>query len=97
MTLDRYTGHVEQWQPFDSQSTGRQARSWIRFLHTVEALGIIGQTIAGLVSLTSLIMVWTGLTLAYRRLAAPPLRRRRPRTAFGAGMADGARLIRAAP
>ncbi|WP_428102832.1 PepSY-associated TM helix domain-containing protein [Candidatus Rariloculus sp.] len=91
VTLDRYTGHVEQWQPFDSQSTGRQARSWIRFLHTGEALGITGQTIAGLVSVTSLIMVWTGLTLAYRRLVAPLLKQRRPRPAFSAGMADGTR------
>jgi len=29
-----------------------------------KALGVIGQTIAGLVSLTSLVMVWTGLALA---------------------------------
>ena len=36
-------------------------------------------------------------TPRHRRLSAPPLRRRRPRTAFGAGIADGARLIRAAP
>ena len=59
-----------------SQSAGQKARSWIRFLHTGEALGIIGQTIAGLVSFTSILMVWTGLALAYRRLVQPLLRRR---------------------
>jgi uncharacterized iron-regulated membrane protein len=71
LTLDAYTGAVATWAPFSSQSTGQQARSWIRFLHTGEALGIVGQTIAGLVSLTSVLMVWTGLALAWRRLIVP--------------------------
>jgi hypothetical protein len=48
----------------------------IRFLHTGEALGLAGQTVAGLVSATRRILVWTGLALAYRRLVAPLLRRR---------------------
>ncbi|HEX6993647.1 MAG TPA: PepSY-associated TM helix domain-containing protein [Gammaproteobacteria bacterium] len=77
LVLDPATGGVTSWEPFDSQTPGRQARSWVRFLHTGEALGIVGQTIAGLVSLTSLVMVWTGLALAYRRLVAAPLKRRR--------------------
>jgi uncharacterized iron-regulated membrane protein len=76
LVLDAYSGAVVAWQPFDSLSPGRQARSWVRFLHTGEALGVLGQTLAGLVSLTSVIMVWTGLALAYRRLLAPLFRRR---------------------
>lgn len=68
LVLDGRTGDVSSWQPFDSQTPGRQARSWVRFLHTGEALGLGGQTLAGLVSLTSVVMVWTGLALAYRRL-----------------------------
>jgi uncharacterized iron-regulated membrane protein len=48
----------------------------VRFLHTGEALGIVGQTVAGLVSFTSVIMVWTGIALAWRRLVSPLLRRR---------------------
>lgn len=80
LTLDRATGKVAAWEPFSSQSPGRKARTYIRFLHTGEALGPIGQTVAGFVSLTSLIMVWTGLALAYRRLIQPLFRRRtRPR------------------
>jgi len=71
LTLDAATGATQTWQPFSSQSTGQKARTWIRFLHTGEALGVIGQTIAGIVSLTSLLMVWTGLALAYRRLIVP--------------------------
>ena len=79
LTLDAATGAVAAWAPFSSQTTGQQARSWIRFLHTGEALGIVGQTIAGLVSLTSILMVWTGLALAWRRLVQP-LYRRKPAT-----------------
>jgi uncharacterized iron-regulated membrane protein len=71
LTLDAASGATRAWQPFSSQPTGQKARSWIRFLHTGEALGVVGQTIAGVVSLTSVLMVWTGLALAYRRLIAP--------------------------
>jgi len=76
LVLDGATGAVSSWQPFESQTAGRRARSWIRFLHTGEALGLAGQTIAGIVSLTSVIMVWTGLALAWRRLISPLFRRR---------------------
>lgn len=67
LQLDAYTGEVVFWQPFNSQSAGRQARSWVRFLHTGEALGFFGQTIAGLVSFAAVLMVWTGFALALRR------------------------------
>jgi uncharacterized iron-regulated membrane protein len=76
LTLDAATGGVASYAPFSSQTTGQKTRSWIRFLHTGEALGIVGQTVAGLVSLTSVLMVWTGLALAYRRLLQPLWRRR---------------------
>jgi uncharacterized iron-regulated membrane protein len=76
LTLDATTGEVADWRPFESQSRGQRARIWIRFLHTGEALGIAGQTVAGIVSLTSIIMVWTGLALAYRRLIVPLYRRK---------------------
>ena len=76
LTLDASTGAVASYAPFSSQTTGQKARSWIRFLHTGEALGLAGQTIAGLVSFTSILMVWTGLALAYRRLLQPLWRRR---------------------
>jgi len=84
ITLDAATGIVESYAPFSSQTTGQKARSWIRFLHTGEALGIVGQTVAGLVSFTSILMVWTGLALAYRRLLQPLWRRKRATTTPGA-------------
>ena len=77
LILDARTGHVVEWERFQSQTPGRQARSWVRFLHTGEALGLLGQTVAGLVSLTTILMVWTGFALAYRRLISPLFRRRR--------------------
>jgi len=76
LTLDVASGAVQSFAPFSSQTPGQKARSWMRFLHTGEALGLVGQTIAGLVSFTSILMVWTGLALAYRRLVQPLWRRR---------------------
>jgi uncharacterized iron-regulated membrane protein len=67
LTLDRVTGATVEWAPFSSLPSGRQARSWVRFLHTGEALGLTGQTVAGLASLAAVFMVWTGLALAFRR------------------------------
>ena len=76
LTLNGTTGEVAEWAPFSSQSTGRQARSWVRFLHTGEALGIVGQTVAGLASLAAVLMVWSGLLLALQRLLRYLKRRR---------------------
>jgi uncharacterized iron-regulated membrane protein len=75
LTLDAASGGEVAFEPFASQSPGRRARTWLRFLHTGEALGAAGQTLAGIVSLTTCLMVWTGLALAYRRLVAPLFKR----------------------
>lgn len=77
LVLDAYSGEVVSAEPFSSQTPGRRARTIIRFLHTGEVLGIAGQTIAGVVSLASLFMVWTGWALAYRRLIRPLFARSR--------------------
>lgn len=67
LVLRRDNGDLVSHRTFADESAGRQARSYLRFLHTGEALGIIGQTVAGLASLASVLMVWTGLALAWRR------------------------------
>ncbi|PCI78627.1 MAG: hypothetical protein COB20_06385 [SAR86 cluster bacterium] len=67
LTLNLSDGEVIRWAPFTSQTAGAQARRWVRFLHTGEALGLTGQTIAGLASFAAIFMVWTGLALALRR------------------------------
>jgi uncharacterized iron-regulated membrane protein len=70
LTLDRATGVVVTYEAFDDQSLGRRLRSISRFAHTGEVLGIPGQTIAGLATGGSVVLVWTGLALAWRRWRA---------------------------
>jgi uncharacterized iron-regulated membrane protein len=70
LVLDRATGRTLKWEPFESLSAGRQLRSWTRFLHTGEAYGLVGQTVAGLASLGGVFLVWTGISLSLRRFAA---------------------------
>lgn len=77
LTLAAANGEVVASQPFSSVSPGRRIRTMLRFLHTGEALGVAGQTIAGIVSATSAVMVWTGIALAWRRLVSPFFRRRK--------------------
>ena len=70
LVLDRATGEVVRWEPFSTYTRGRQLRSILRFAHTGEVLGIVGQTIAGVVSLGGAVLVATGLGLAWRRFYA---------------------------
>jgi uncharacterized iron-regulated membrane protein len=70
LTLDAASGIVRKAETFDSNSAGRRLRAWARFAHTGEYYGIVGQTIAGLASLAGVMLVWTGISLALRRLAA---------------------------
>jgi uncharacterized iron-regulated membrane protein len=70
LTLNPFTGEVLRKETFSDYNLGRKVRSWTRFLHTGEALGNVGQTIAGLASLFSLLLVWTGFSLAWRRFLA---------------------------
>lgn len=75
MQIDRVSGATYQKQEFKDQPLRSRLRILARFLHTGEVLGFWGQTLAGLVSLLSLVMVWTGLALAWRRLVVPLLQR----------------------
>jgi uncharacterized iron-regulated membrane protein len=49
------------------QNLGRRLRMYARFLHTGELFGLIGQTLAALCTLTTLILIWTGFALTFRR------------------------------
>jgi uncharacterized iron-regulated membrane protein len=66
-TLDPHTGEVLKRESYADQDRGRRARSWMRYLHTGEALGWIGQLVAALASLGGGVLVWTGLALSFRR------------------------------
>jgi len=75
LTLDR-SGRAVSYDTFGDQSLGRRIRSIMRFAHTGEVLGLAGQTVAGLATAGSVVLVWTGIALALRRLRAWLARRR---------------------
>ena len=79
--VDRHTGEVIDTYEYAERPLSQTIVAWIRYAHTGEAFGFVGQTIAGLVSITTLVMVWTGLALAYRRLIVPALKKRSARAA----------------
>jgi uncharacterized iron-regulated membrane protein len=67
LTLDAATATVLQWEPYASYNLGRTIRAWVRPVHTGEAGGLIGQVVAALASAGGVVLVWTGLALAWRR------------------------------
>jgi uncharacterized iron-regulated membrane protein len=73
-TADASVIRVQPPPPAAAQTPGQKARSWMRFAHTGEQYGIIGQTIAGIASLAACFLVYTGFALAWRRLIRPLFR-----------------------
>ncbi len=67
LTLDADTGGEVLWQPYSSQTAGQRARAWVRWIHTGEAGGLLGQTAAFLVTIATMVLIWTGLALTWRR------------------------------
>jgi uncharacterized iron-regulated membrane protein len=67
LTLDAITAAVVQWEPYASYNLGRTLRAWVRPVHTGEAGGVLGQMVAALASACGVVLVWTGLALAWRR------------------------------
>jgi uncharacterized iron-regulated membrane protein len=90
LTLDRKSGEIVQWEPFSSYTAGRKLRTFLRFAHTGEVAGIIGQTIAGLASLGGAVLVYTGLALSLRRFRAWAARRYRRSAPIASPVGEGA-------
>lgn len=67
LTLDAESAKEVDWKPYSSMNAGQKARGWIRWIHTGEAGGWIGQTVAMLASLAAAVLVWTGFALSWRR------------------------------
>lgn len=65
--LDPFTGEILQATHFESRSPGLQARVWIRFLHTGAAFGLPGKIVATVATAASLVLVYTGFALSWRR------------------------------
>jgi len=67
LTLDRETGDEVRWEPFSENTRGRKIRAWMRFAHTGEAGGLLGQSLASAASLGGVFLACTGIALAIRR------------------------------
>jgi uncharacterized iron-regulated membrane protein len=67
LTLDPSTAAINKWEPYIEQNAGRQIRSWFRFMHTGESFGLIGQIIGFIACVGGSFLVFTGLSLAWRR------------------------------
>ena len=74
--LNRNTGAVLKRTTFSDGSLGQRLRSFVRFGHTGEWGGGVGQLIAAIVSLAACVLVYTGLSLSVRRLLATIKRKR---------------------
>jgi hypothetical protein len=75
LTMNRKTAAEVRYEPFSSFNSGRQLRTWIRFTHTGEAGGVLGETIAVIAATGGAFLVWTGLSLAICRLRTTLTRR----------------------
>jgi len=67
LELDPVTGDILARRSHADLSPGRRLRAWLRFAHTGEVYGLVGQTVAGLASMGAVFLVWTGLSLTWRR------------------------------
>lgn len=67
LALNPFNAEVLRRTGYGDQNAAQQVRSWTRFLHTGEALGKVGQAVAGLVSLGGCFLVYTGFALSWRR------------------------------
>ncbi|OAI56147.1 hypothetical protein AYO49_04795 [Verrucomicrobiaceae bacterium SCGC AG-212-N21] len=67
LSVDLATGQEKVYETFDGYSRGRQWRLWARWLHTGEAGGVWGQTLALFAAGGAVFLVWTGSALAWRR------------------------------
>lgn len=70
LIVDTRTGQVMRESRFRDSSLGQRLRSLVRFVQTGEEGGLPGQIVAAVASAGGCLLVWTGLSLALRRLRA---------------------------
>ncbi|NKE71726.1 PepSY-associated TM helix domain-containing protein [Candidatus Manganitrophus noduliformans] len=68
LTLNPVTAEVVKWEPFSEYNLGRTLRAWVRPIHTGVAGGIPGQIIALIGAMGGIMLAWTGLAMAWRRI-----------------------------
>ncbi len=88
--LDRDTGAVLRTTTFADGSLGQRLRAFVRFGHTGEYYGVLGQAIAALASFGACLLVYTGVSLSIRRLSA---KLKRKRNAAEAREADAEQIM----
>jgi uncharacterized iron-regulated membrane protein len=76
LRLDRINGSIVESTSFADRTPAGKVLGYFRWVHSGEAHGLTGQTVAGVVSALAVLMAWTGVALAYRRLIQPISRRR---------------------
>ncbi|MBN8232555.1 PepSY domain-containing protein [Corallococcus macrosporus] len=76
VSVDPFTTQTLKTETYADFNSGRKVRTWMRFLHTGEALGWVGQLIAALASIGAVFLVYTGYALSWRRFV--PRRRTQP-------------------
>jgi uncharacterized iron-regulated membrane protein len=67
LVLERSSQKV-RWEQYSEAGPGCKLRIWMRFTHTGEAGGVLGETLAAVVSLGGAVLVWTGISMALHRL-----------------------------
>jgi len=67
VNLSAKTGEIVSTETYESYNGGRKLRLWVRWIHTGEAGGFLGQTLAMLASLGGAVLVYTGFALTFRR------------------------------
>lgn len=80
VTVNLASGEIVKSVGFEAMTPARKARVWMRWIHTGEAGGIGGQSIAALAAASSVVLVWTGFALSWRRFMS---RRKRVAAAVG--------------
>ena len=68
VVIDPTALRVLHQEPFAALSRGQQWRSWVRFVHTGEAGGWWGETLAAVTACGAMILSLTGVALALHRL-----------------------------
>jgi uncharacterized iron-regulated membrane protein len=76
LTLNAATATATKWEPYSDRNSGQQLRSWMRFTHTGESFGLIGQFVGFVACLGGALLVYTGMALSVRRMLHWSKRRR---------------------
>jgi uncharacterized iron-regulated membrane protein len=66
--IDPRTFQVLRREPFASLNRGQRWRAWVRFVHTGEAGGWWGETLAALTACGAVLLSFTGVVLFLNRL-----------------------------